>query len=201
MNYYKWYNLLKACVQLCAGHHVRTEAPVWDCRPAHVLMGLLDVDVRSVSSVINFICFYNILLSWLWWILFFCLIVVVCSRHCHNGGQCASPDECMCLPGWTGPSCETGECVLVCMWCVWQCVCSDLSLFILSSSLSAALCSPVCLNGGSCVRPNICDCPRGFYGAQCHNGNAINQSISVSGVQVFIELVRNMLSNVTPKFC
>lgn len=77
-----------------------------------------------------------------------------------------SPDECRCPPGWTGPSCETGECVLVS-----KCVCVDVSLLMLSS-LDPALCSPVCLNGGQCVRPNVCECPHGFYGAQCQNGNS-----------------------------
>lgn len=41
--------------------------------------------------------------------LLFLLITVVCSRHCHNGGQCVSPDQCLCPDGWTGPSCEAGE--------------------------------------------------------------------------------------------
>lgn len=104
-----------------------------------------------------------------WW------IVVVCSRHCHNGGQCVSPDECRCPPGWTGPSCETGECVLVSK-CV--CVCVDISMLMLSS-LYPALCSPVCLNGSPCVRPNVCECPHGFYGAQCQNGNSRIYSVTL----------------------
>ncbi|KAA0712091.1 von Willebrand factor D and EGF domain-containing protein [Triplophysa tibetana] len=35
-----------------------------------------------------------------------------------------------------------------------------------------ASCDPVCLNGGSCVRPNSCVCQHGFYGSRCQNGCA-----------------------------
>lgn len=31
----------------CAGHHAKMEAPVWDCRPAPVLTGLLVLDVKQ----------------------------------------------------------------------------------------------------------------------------------------------------------
>lgn len=41
---------------------------------------------------------------------------------------------------------------------------------ILSSYCAIALCEPVCLNGGSCYKPNTCLCPNGFFGAQCQNG-------------------------------
>lgn len=37
--------------------------------------------------------------------------------------------------------------------------------------VSAAICDPVCLNGGSCTKPDVCLCPHGFFGAQCQNGN------------------------------
>lgn len=59
---------------------------------------------------------------------------VVCSRHCHNGGQCVSPDECLCPPGWTGPSCETGECGLD--FIIHECFgVFDLSMLTISSVL------------------------------------------------------------------
>lgn len=44
-----------ASLQLCAGYRVKTEAPVWDYRLAPVLMGLLDLNVKPVSSHIT--CF------------------------------------------------------------------------------------------------------------------------------------------------
>ncbi|OXB70016.1 UNVERIFIED_CONTAM: hypothetical protein H355_014234 [Colinus virginianus] len=37
--------------------------------------------------------------------------------------------------------------------------------------ICAAVCDPVCLNGGSCTKPGVCLCPHGFFGAQCQNGN------------------------------
>ncbi|POI30216.1 hypothetical protein CIB84_006035 [Bambusicola thoracicus] len=33
----------------------------------------------------------------------------------------------------------------------------------------AAMCDPLCLNGGSCTKPGVCLCPHGFYGARCQN--------------------------------
>lgn len=54
----------------------------------------------------------------------------------------------------------------VCVCVLPVCVTSPLT----SDPVPPALCSPVCLNGGSCARPNICECPRGFYGARCQNG-------------------------------
>lgn len=53
-------------------------------------------------------------------------------------------------------------------WCVSE---SPFPRRYANALLSPALCSPMCLNGGSCLRPNTCVCPRGFYGAQCHHGN------------------------------
>lgn len=38
---------------------------------------------------------------------------------------------------------------------------------------SAALCNPVCRNGGTCIKPNICACPSGFYGSQCQIGKTV----------------------------
>lgn len=42
--------LTEASLQLCAGPRVKTEARAWDCRRVRVLTGLLDLDVRPVSS-------------------------------------------------------------------------------------------------------------------------------------------------------
>ncbi|OWK60433.1 von Willebrand factor D and EGF domain-containing protein [Lonchura striata] len=80
---------------------------------------------------------------------------MVCSRHCHNGGVCVSPDECQCRHGWSSPSCET-----------------EIHEVIFYSH--PAVCNPVCLNGGVCVRPNTCSCPSGFYGPQCQRGKKTN---------------------------
>lgn len=43
--------------------------------------------------------------------------------------------------------------------------------FILPSH--TAVCNPLCLNGGICVRPNMCACPYGFYGPQCQRGKKV----------------------------
>lgn len=43
-----------------------------------------------------------------------------------------------------------------------------------------ALCDGRCLNGGSCVSPNICVCPQGFSGQNCETGK--NRSRTPVGV-------------------
>lgn len=35
--------------------------------------------------------------------------VPVCRRPCQNGGTCARPGECQCLPGYEGEVCETEQ--------------------------------------------------------------------------------------------
>ena len=37
------------------------------------------------------------------------------------------------------------------------------------------VCSPVCLNGGECVRPNECNCATGYTGAVCNTGKFNNR--------------------------
>ncbi|POI34663.1 hypothetical protein CIB84_001585 [Bambusicola thoracicus] len=34
--------------------------------------------------------------------------------------------------------------------------------------VSAGVCDPVCMNGGKCVSPNVCDCPSGWRGKHCN---------------------------------
>ena len=37
-----------------------------------------------------------------WW----AVVVAICSPQCMNGGQCVSPNFCLCLPGTHGTACE-----------------------------------------------------------------------------------------------
>lgn len=36
-----------------------------------------------------------------------------------------------------------------------------------SLALSAGVCEPMCMNGGRCVGPDVCDCPSGWRGKRC----------------------------------
>ena len=36
------------------------------------------------------------------------LFSVICTIPCHNGGTCVSPNQCSCMPGFTGAYCESG---------------------------------------------------------------------------------------------
>lgn len=153
--------------QLCAHFPAKTEARASDRRLVPVLTDLLDLVVRPVRLLFHlFACHWDSACTSI--TLSFWSFTVVCSRHCHNGGQCVLPDKCLCPPGWTGPSCKTGKLArhyphLPILWLPWP----------LQPLHLQAVCSPVCLNGGSCVRPNICECPHGFYSAQCQNGNRL----------------------------
>ena len=40
---------------------------------------------------------------------------------------------------------------------------------------STAVCSPSCQNGGTCTRPNVCQCPAGWTGSRCQYGNSAIQ--------------------------
>ena len=33
----------------------------------------------------------------------------VCNSGCSNGGTCTAPNNCSCVPQWTGPTCTTGN--------------------------------------------------------------------------------------------
>ncbi len=35
---------------------------------------------------------------------------VICDPICENNGTCEYPGICVCDPGWTGGSCDKGEC-------------------------------------------------------------------------------------------
>ena len=35
---------------------------------------------------------------------------------------------------------------------------------------NAAICTQPCLNGGTCSRPNVCECAPGWTGDQCGTG-------------------------------
>lgn len=51
---------------------------------------------------------------------------------------------------------------------------NDLADYVILFSTVPADCKPVCLNGGTCVKPNICVCPIGFYGSQCQIGKNVS---------------------------
>ncbi|KAK8750214.1 hypothetical protein OTU49_015313, partial [Cherax quadricarinatus] len=61
-----------------------------------------------------------------------------CGKEgCHNGGQCVAPEQCQCVPGFSGDQCQHREC------------------------------DPPCQNGGTCIENGHCDCPTGYWGPLC----------------------------------
>ena len=41
------------------------------------------------------------------------VLSAVCSGGCANGGTCIDPEECQCVEGWTGTTCENGIMVVL----------------------------------------------------------------------------------------
>lgn len=67
-----------------------------------------------LHSIIYFIlCLFNIfiLLSYVFSFYFFVLFSAVCNPVCRNGGLCVSPNQCRCVPGYTGPQCLESRCL------------------------------------------------------------------------------------------
>lgn len=44
-----------------------------------------------------------------------------------------------------------------------------------------AVCAAKCENGGTCIKPNVCECPLGYKGATCHIGKPHSVHINVYG--------------------
>ncbi|XP_069472630.1 von Willebrand factor D and EGF domain-containing protein-like [Ambystoma mexicanum] len=78
------------------------------------------------------------------------------SQHQTAKGVCAD------LTCFNGVKCELSEDrVAKCGKCPFG--------YFGNGTTCRALCLPICLNKGVCVRPNTCSCPRGFYGTHCQN--------------------------------
>ncbi|NXV44425.1 VWDE protein, partial [Uria aalge] len=89
---------------------------------------------------------------------------------CQNGGTCLARNLCTCPYGFVGPRCDTSKQKSTREeYRTFLLLCLDVMLPTLPDPVSAAMCDPVCLNGGSCTKPDVCLCPRGFFGAQCQN--------------------------------
>lgn len=39
----------------------------------------------------------------------------------------------------------------------------------------SAICHPECVNDGVCIAPGVCQCPRGFHGEVCQEGEKFKQ--------------------------
>ena len=44
-------------------------------------------------------------------------------------------------------------------------------------SLPAGVCEPMCMNGGRCVGPDVCDCPSGWRGKRCDKRKCLDSRI------------------------
>ncbi|KAH3794729.1 hypothetical protein DPMN_148267, partial [Dreissena polymorpha] len=99
----------------------------------------------------------------------------LCNTECQNGGKCVSPDRCQCPEGFDGGRCENdiNECATA--PCKNGATCSNLLNAYLCKCIPGwqgkncdqALCNPECQNGGTCVLPDVCNCPDRFCGKHC----------------------------------
>lgn len=101
------------------------------------------------------------------------IIVAVCTSACMNGGICTSPEVCTCQAGWTGNHCQEGKnnksSAYLLLLCIIGADCFSDKYF----STYIAVCTPSCMNGGTCTSPGICSCAEGWSGVRCQEGIAI----------------------------
>ncbi|XP_019640296.1 PREDICTED: uncharacterized protein LOC109482072 [Branchiostoma belcheri] len=95
-----------------------------------------------------------------------------CPSQCSGRGRCVN-NTCECMPGWTGPDCDVGNCT-DCSEEHGKCVlgfCQCEPGWEGTSCSQRATCHAVnnCTDEqhGSCVKTNVCACVPGYIGADC----------------------------------
>lgn len=79
------------------------------------------------------------------------------------------PNECACIPGFTGDGCKQATCVQKCEnggLCAFPDTCTCKPGWF-DSNCTTPVCKQTCGNGGNCTAPNYCDCPRDWTGPNC----------------------------------
>ncbi|XP_064612916.1 fibrillin-2-like isoform X2 [Liolophura sinensis] len=116
-----------------------------------------------------------------------------CKPHCHgapigtcqNGGTCVQPDVCTCPVGFAAPRCDdineclqnNGGCSGTCTNTEGSFTCSCGHGYQLAADMRTckAICQGLpagtCRNGGTCVQPDVCECPGGFSAPACNDTN------------------------------
>ena len=120
----------------------------------------------------------------------FLFFAALCSPPCQFGGRCVRPNVCHCSPGFLAPYCRRKFLVKITFraWLFPQISMKTYlyhkvqggplrvhlaKRFIQTCDLFFAFlasCNPTCLNGGVCVGPNKCRCPKGYTGNNCLQG-------------------------------
>lgn len=80
----------------------------------------------------------------------------------HKPQICIGPEECGCIPGYTGgPTCKEPLCVQQCHndgYCAAPDMCNCASGWF-GPNCSVPVCPQTCGNGGNCTAPGVCSCP------------------------------------------
>ena len=104
-----------------------------------------------------------------------------CSLICGVNGECVVTElneQCNCLDGWTGSSCNTPICNPVCINgnCTSPGVCTCNTGWT-GNLCDIPLCSPSCVNG-YCTGPNICTCDSNWSGPSCETPNCVPSCVN-----------------------
>ncbi|KDO27761.1 hypothetical protein SPRG_07359 [Saprolegnia parasitica CBS 223.65] len=93
----------------------------------------------------------------------------VCAT-CGPRELCVGPNQCACVPGYTGaPACTTPQCVQTCAnggRCSAPDTCACANGWF-DANCTTPVCSQTCGNGGRCTAPSTCTCLAPWQGADC----------------------------------
>lgn len=106
------------------------------------------------------------------------VLATECSTKCYNGGSCKQNGSCDCPKGYKGKQCQKGSTFRILSSSqnynfyghfFFRIINEKSDYFYLryEKFSFSAICSPRCKNGGKCVRPGVCSCPRGFRKPTC----------------------------------
>ena len=61
---------------------------------------------------------------------------------------------------------------------LWLCTFFTIPVIDYHSDIYIAICTNPCINGGTCIEPDVCQCPEPYGGVTCADGKRIITQVS-----------------------